>query len=209
MTNSFELIQMERKLPPQNEQIIRLLAVATFQNYHGYERIIKGLAQHYHGKADRKIELYMVGNGRELIKYKKMVKQYALEKSVQFCGRKIGPELDHIYDYMDIALGSFGMYKEKVYKSSSLKVREYLAKGMPVVCGCRDDAFEGDKSYKYYLEFPNDNTVVNMQMIVDFYRSIYEADRDREQIHREIREYAKKTVDLSVTMRPVMEYICS
>lgn len=135
MKNSYEMVQNERMLPRQNKQIIRLLAVATFQNYHGYERVIKGLAQYYDESAERKIELYLVGNGEEAIKYKKMVKQYDLEKSVQLCGRKTGSELDHIYDHMDMALGSFGMYKEKIYKSSSLKVREYLAKGMPVVCG--------------------------------------------------------------------------
>lgn len=208
MTNSSEILQTERMLPQQNERIIRLLAVATFQNYHGYERVIKGLAQYYHGLAARKIELYMVGNGEEMMKYKKMVRQYDLVKSVQFCGRKTGLELDQIYDHMDIALGSFGMYKEKIYKSSSLKVREYLAKGIPVVCGCRDDAFEQEKSYKYYLEFPNDNTLINMRFIVGFYKSIYETDMNREQIHKEIREYAKRTVDLSVTMQPVMRYIC-
>ena len=52
-------------------------------------------------------------------------------------------------------------------------------------------------------------TIKDMQRIVDFYKSVYEANTEREQIHREIREYAKKTVDLSVTMQPVIEYICS
>lgn len=209
MKNSYEMVQNERMLPQENKQIIRLLAVATFQNYHGYERVIKGLAQYYDESAERKIELYLVGNGEEAIKYKKMVKQYDLEKSVQLCGRKTGSELDHIYDHMDMALGSFGMYKEKIYKSSSLKVREYLAKGMPVVCGSCDDAFERQKDYKYCLEFPNDNSVIDMKRVVDFYKSVYESDTEREQIHREIREYARRTVDLSVTMRPVIKYICS
>lgn len=209
MTNSCNVIQNKSMLPQQNKQTIRLLAVATFQSYHGYERVIEGLARYDHEPTDRKIELYLVGNGEEAIKYKKMVKQYDLEKSVQFCGRRTGSDLDHIYDHMDIALGSFGMYKEKIYKSSSLKVREYLAKGMPVVCGCCDDAFERQKDYKYCLEFPNDDSIIDMQGIVDFYKAVYESDKEREQIHREIREYAKKTVDLSVTMQPVIEYICS
>ena len=209
MTNSCNVIQSESMPPRQNEQIIRLLAVAAFQKSHGYERVIASLAQYYHGSVDRKIELYLVGYGDETIKYKKMVRQYGLEQYVFFCGRKVGLELDHIYDRMDIALGLFGAYKRKLYSSSALMVREYLAKGMPIASGCHEDAFEQEKNYKYYLEFSNDDSVIDMQRIVDFYKSVYEANTEREQIHREIREYAKKTVDLSVTMQPVIEYICS
>ena len=194
MTNSCNVIQSESMPPRQNEQIIRLLAVAAFQKSHGYERVIASLAQYYHGSVDRKIELYLVGYGDETIKYKKMVRQYGLEQYVFFCGRKVGLELDHIYDRMDIALGLFGAYKTK---------------GMPIASGCHEDAFEQEKNYKYYLEFSNDDSVIDMQRIVDFYKSVYEANTEREQIHREIREYAKKTVDLSVTMQPVIEYICS
>lgn len=209
MINSYGVIQSESMWPMQNTQIIRLLAVAAFQKSHGYERVIAGLAQYYHGSADRKIELYLVGYGDEVIKYKKMVRQYGLEPYVFFCGRKVGLELDHIYDRMDIALGLFGAYKRKLYSSSALKIREYLAKGMPIVSGCYEDAFERKKDYKYFLEFPNDDSVIDMQRIVDFYKSVYESDTEREQIHREIREYARRTVDLSVTMQPVIKYICS
>lgn len=209
MKSDYSISQTERKCLQQRQQTIRLLAVATFQKSHGYERVIKGLAQYYHGSADSKIELYLVGNGEESIKYKKIVKQYELEQYVRFCGEKIGSELDYMYNGMDIALGPFGLYKRKIFKSSSLKVREYLAKGMPITSGCHEDAFERGKPSRYYLEFPNDNTPIDIQMIVDFYKSIYETGMNRDQIHKEIREYAKKTVDLSVTMQPVMEYIRS
>lgn len=190
-------------------QTIRLLAVAAFQKSHGYERVIKGLAGYYRGPADRKIELYLVGNGKEVIKYKKLAKQYGVEQYIFFCGEKTGLELERIYDHMDIALGVFGLYKRKIYRSSALKIREYLAKGLPIVSGCQEDAFEQKEDYKYFLEFPNDDSVIDMQRIVDFYKSVYEADTEWEQIRREIREYARRTVDLSVTMQPVIKYICS
>lgn len=207
MNGDCSISQTERKCQLKRQRTIRLLAVATFQKSHGYERVIKGLAQYYRGSADSKIELYLVGNGEETVKYKKMVQRYELEPYVILCGRKIGSELDYLYESMDIALGPFGLYKRKIFKSSSLKVREYLAKGMPIISGCHEDAFERGKPGRYYLEFPNDNTPIDIKMIVDFYKSIYETDMNRKQIHKEIREYAKKTVDLSVTMQPVIEYI--
>lgn len=209
MKSNNNILQTKRQCLQQGQRKIRMLAVATFQKSHGYERVIKGIARYYNGSSDSKIEFYLVGNGEETIKYQKMVKQYGLEQYVIFCGKKIGSELDYMYNGMDIALGPFGLYKRKIFKSSSLKVREYLAKGMPIISGCHEDAFEREKSNRYYLEFPNDNTPIDIKMIVDFYKSIYETDMNREQIHKEIREYAKKTVDLSVTMRPVMEYIWS
>ena len=116
MKGNCGILQTERKCQPKRQRTIRLLAVATFQKSHGYERVIKGLALYYHGSADSKVELYLVGNGEETIKYKKMVQRYELEPYVIFCGRKIGSELDYLYESMDIALGPFGLYKRKIFK---------------------------------------------------------------------------------------------
>lgn len=145
---------------------------------------------------------------RGTCKYKKLVKRCKLEDYVLLYGRKTGDNLDYIYDSMDIALGSFVSYKN-IYRSSALKIREYLAKGIPVVSGCCEDAFEQDEQYKYYLELPNDSIIVDIQLIINFYNDIYETGMEWVQIRREIREYAKRKVDLSITMMPITEYVNS
>ena len=40
-----------------------------------------------------------------------------------------------------ICIGSLAMYRNKMYESNSLKIREYIALGFPVILGCQDVAY--------------------------------------------------------------------
>lgn len=188
-------------------KIIRLLAVGVLQKSHGYERCIQGLAQYYFNKPGRTIEIHIVGDGTELNYYKNLVAKYHLERYVFFYGRKVGVELEQIYNNMDIALGSFGAYKRGITKSSSLKIREYLAKGLPIISGCREDVFDDMSDYPFYLQMPNDNSLVDMRDILCFYDSVYSGNITRQAVHDEIREFAKIKVDMEITMKPIIEYL--
>lgn len=189
----------------KQDDIIRLLAVAIFQKSHGYERIIRGLSHYYRKGGERKIELHMVGAGSELPFYKEEVKKYHLEEVVFFYGKKSGAELQKIYNNADIGLSCFGLYKRGISRSSVLKVREYLAEGLPVVTGCYEDILDSG-IIPYLLSFPNDNSVIDVKRIVEFYDSIY-AGKNRSEIHEKIRDFAKKRVDMRVVLRPIIEYI--
>lgn len=46
-----------------------------------------------------------------------------------------------------------------------------------------------------------------MEEVINFYDSIYQNGRNRDVIHEEIRDFARRTVDMSVVMKPIMEYI--
>lgn len=201
MVNGVKKAELRKK----NDDKIVLLAVAAFQKAHGYERCLKGLAE-YKKRNERKVEILFVGDGAELNYYKRLTKELGIEADVVFYGRKTGDELDNIYNLADIALGIFGLYKIKVYKSSALKIREYLAKGLPVVSGCYEDAFEyGERDF--FLQFPNDKSIIDIGRVVQFYENIYESGTSREYIRDNIRAYAQKHLDMSVVMQPIINYI--
>lgn len=189
-----------------DEDKIILLAVANFQKYHGYERCLIGLFNYYNEGGKRQIEFHMVGYGNELNYYKELVKKCQLEKRVFFHGRKTGKELDQFYDMADIAVGSLGFYKAKAEKSSNLKIREYLAKGLPIVSGCREDVFDNG-NVDFYYQFPNDDSPIDMKKIINFYDKLYRSGKKREDINAQIREYGNQTVDMKVVMKPVVDYI--
>lgn len=66
-----------------------------------------------------------------------------------------GNSIDNIYyhgylgreDYQEImkicciCIGSLAMYRNNMHESNSLKVREYIAAGFPVILGCKDSAY--------------------------------------------------------------------
>ncbi len=198
-----------RPILSQNEKTdtsINMLAVAQFQPSHGYERIIRGIASYYLNGGTRDIKLHMVGEGPENEMYKRIVKTLGLDGRVVFYGSLTGKELDQTYENKDIGLGALGMYKRKLKKSSVLKVREYLAKGLPVVCGAPDDAFlYGGR--KYCIEFENDPGEIDVGKILKWYDDLLDTDGGRMQLIHKIRDYAEKNVDVSATMAPVIGFI--
>lgn len=187
---------------------INLIAVACFQPHHGYERCILGMKKYYenHARNKTKIFLHMVGEGSELDRYKQLVKMYKLEKYVLFYGSRRGDSLNEVYDKADIALGSFGFYKIKLEISSVLKVREYLSRGLPIVSACSEDVFLDDPQ-EFYLHVDNDDSVVDMDQIVEFYERLFTDGMDRKKMAEKIRDYAKRKVDMPVVMQPIIEYI--
>lgn len=184
---------------------INLIAVAVMRPHHGYERVIEGLYQYYSDKGSRDFHVHMVGDGIERGTYEKLIREYKLESHFTFYGMQSGKELHEIYCKADLALSAFGWYKDKVSKSSTLKVREYLAKGLPVISGCREDAFD-ETNGEFCEVFPNNNSPIDFNRIVSFYEKIYR-DNDRKRVIENVREFAKNHVDNCVTMKPIMDYI--
>ena len=136
-----------------------------------------------------------------------MVKKYNLEAHVVFYGAKYGEELDQIYDLADAGLAAFGSYKEGVDKLCTIKVREYFAKGLPVVLGCEDNLFRGEAK-RFGLILPNDSSAIDISKVLSFLDGIY-TDKTRNEVTNCIVELAQRTVDNEVTLRPVIEYIYS
>lgn len=184
---------------------INLLAVALLARHHGYERIIKGLGQYYKEPQKRKVYFHIVGDGPEYKKYKKLVKKHKVDKYVKFYGPKYGSELDEIYNMADAGLAAFGVYKDGFSKLSTIKAREYLAKGIPVILGADDDLF-GGKNSKYGLMFSNTADVVKIEKIIKYLDELY-LGRFKSDINAEIRRFAYQRVDNSVVMQPIIDYI--
>ena len=174
---------------------------------HGYERCIQGLARYYQKNPGRRVEIHFVGDGEEKDYYQSLVSQLHLEEYVFFYGSQTGKELDLIYNKADAGLGFFGLYKDKMSTISSLKSVEYLAKGLPVISGCVEDIMKYENGKSFFKIFPNDESVIDIKEIVGFYDSVYNNNKDRNSVHREIRNFARQTVDMSVVMKPVINYI--
>ena len=197
--NDFPLRKLKNK--EKNDEIV-LLAVANFQSSHGYERVIRGISIYYNNGGQRNIKLYMVGDGKERSSYVNLVNKLQLNDRVEFLGKLTGEALDSVYDEADIGLGCFGLYKFGLYSSSALKIREYLARGLPVASGCTEDVLS-NKGLDFFEEFSNNEEAINMNDIIDLYERCYV----QNDILTKIRDYALRTVDMKISLRSVIDYI--
>ena len=185
---------------------INLIAVAQFQPSHGYERLLQGIEQYYSNGGTRSVQLHMVGNGGEVEGYKKLVHKLQLEDIVIFHGALFGQDLDIMYNYCDIGMAAMGFYKRGINRSSELKVREYLAKGLPVACGAPSDVFTNNRK-QFCIEYPNDATAIDVEKMIKWYDELVDQYDDKRSLSKKIREFAYNAVDIRSTMKPVIDYL--
>ena len=191
----------------QTNNTIVLTCVAMFSFWHGYERLLYGLKNYVEsGPRDYSFLINFVGEGPELNFYKRLVKENSLGKFVIFHGKKFGKELDYIYANTDIGISCLGCYKKRIDVIGDLKTREYLAKGIPTISGCKVDLFEKKIDTEYYREIPNDQTPVYMDDIICFYEFIEEK-RKMESVENSLHEYSIKKFDYNRTILPITEKI--
>lgn len=188
-----------RKCRKRSGKIV-LLAVAYMAGWHGYERVIEGMAQYYRMGGERNIVFRLVGGGPEIGKYRGLAEECGLEQRIEFCGELEGKELDKQYDESDLAVGSLGLYKKGLEQGAPIKLREYCSRGIPFIYGYRDTGFRGDE--EYLLNLPNKDEEIDMQPVIAFYEKTVE----NPEIVSKMRETARKHFTWDSILEPVISF---
>ncbi len=187
------------------EVAIRLIAVAQFADWHGYDRLIEGLYEYYKHSPEKKVFIDFVGDGSVLQQYREMVYKYDLDKYIVFHGLLTGDALSAVFNQADIAVCSLGCHRIGVFLGSFLKSREYIARGLPMISSTKIDILPDDYQYIQYV--PEDDSAIDVESIVKFCNVLNHAE-DRQQQVKNIRAFAESNCDMSVTMKPIiLEFI--
>lgn len=190
---------------PRMDNVIDLLAVAMMAPWHGYDRLIEGIHRYYENGGKRRIVLHLVGEGPATPEYKRLVEKYAIDKHVIFHGKKSGLDLDAMYDIADIGVGSLATVQKKIYKANALKVLEYMAKGLPVICEEVEVGIPKESAYR--LTVISDQPSINIEEIIGFYDSIYTVNEPVDVIIEDLRRYCKDNCSVDVGLSGVFEFL--
>lgn len=198
--NGSDVESVNLRQPQFDDNRVHILAVAAMSVWHGYDRMIKGIATLDKDFRDR-IVFDMVGNEGDgsLTQWKQLVEELGLEKQVIFHGRKMGEELDPFYEKADVGICSLGMYRIGFESGSILKLREYSARGLPFVYAANDPALPTEQ--KFALKVPNDDTPIDVKQVIDFALAL----RNEEDIPIQMREYARNVMSWESQMKLVFD----
>lgn len=194
-----------KDVPPRSanyklkKQTIRLTCVANFAYWHGLDRLIEGMKR-YNGKY--KIILNVVGDGEEINNLKLLSSGM---KNVVFHGIKTGEDLTKIFDATDIAVDALGRHRTGVFFNSSLKGKEYVARGIPVVSAVKTE-LDNVSSFPYYFRFLADESYIDINDVIRFYDTVYSADTP-ENITIKIRKITKKLFDYEWGFKKIIQGI--
>lgn len=148
----------------QENDVFRMVAVGTLFPYHGYDRVLKGMADCHEYIGDVKIEFHVVGNSHTIDELHQMADKLNLH-NVFFHGIKTTEELNLMYEKFDVGLGCLALHRRNADIDTTLKIIEYYCRGIPVIstgkCPLLDDRFS-------YVVSDNE-TPIDIREIYEYY----------------------------------------
>lgn len=167
----FDAIPMKRN---QNETIneLHLIGVAEVHYWHGFDRLVNGLAEYYRTNPDYKVYFHIVGpmsGERERGEILPVIRDNHLEPYVILHGPLHSVELDAQFEKADFAIGSLGRHRSGITYIKTLKNREYAARGLAFTYSETDEDFD---SMPYVWKAPADESPVDIAKLIEFQRSL-------------------------------------
>ena len=125
-----------------------ILCLAKFAWWHGYDRILSSLAK---ANTPSEYHLHFVGDGPALPKLRAQVEANDLSEHVTFYGNQSGEDLKRIIVKCHLGVDSLGRHRSANLTNSSLKSKEYLTFGLPLVLAHQDPSMEDFAPYIYQI----------------------------------------------------------
>ena len=176
---------------------VRLLGVANLAPWHAYDRVVRGIAAH--GATPPRFEFHVVGDGPSAPALRALSEELGVTDRVRFHGVRTGEELDTLYERADLALGSLGMHRLGHGTASSLKTREYCARGIPFVMGGPDEDFP--PALPFVHRVTSDESPLDLASIARFHEGL----REMADIPGRMRDYAEQRLTWRAKLAPVLD----
>ena len=147
-------------------QEIHLIGVAEIHYWHGFDRLLKGLANYYIHAPQYKVYFHIIGDFfslREREEYMSIIKENHLAPYVILHGRQAGQMLDLLFELCDFGIGSLGRHRSGITNIKTLKNREYAARGIPFIYSEIDEDFE---NMPYIMKIPANEEAVDIKQIL-------------------------------------------
>lgn len=203
--NGIDLARVKERQHKAADDSIHLLCVAMFMDWHAADRIIEGIAEYENSPQAENVMLHLVGEGEKLPSLRSLTKSLKIEDRVVFHGYCDSHKMDELYDMCDVAVASLGFHRIGVDVASTLKTREYLAKGIPFVYSGNIDVFVNNP-VDFCMKIPADDSPVDIEDVVNFFRNLTEGESVADLTSR-IRAYAEEHVGMDAAMSNVVKLL--
>ena len=164
----FDSVKLKSVINDTSKEL-NLIGVAEIHQWHGFDRLVKGLAQYYAEPRDYTVRFHVVGyfySAEGEKEFKRLISENSMEPYVIIYGKKHGEELDDLFDKCDFGIGSLGRHRVGIQRIKTLKNREYAARGISFIYSETDSDFDDEP---YVLKAPADETPVDIHEIIKFY----------------------------------------
>lgn len=146
---------------------VHLLGVAEVHPWHGYDRLIRGLAAYYRQGGGRKVCFHIVGevSPADRQAWDAYIKEEGIAEYVLFHGQQHGDVLTDFFCRATFGIGSLARHRSGIDRIKTLKNREYAARGLAFIYSETDDDFDHQP---YVLKAPADESPIDIDRILHF-----------------------------------------
>lgn len=162
----FSQIPLKRKINDTNHEL-HLIGVAEIHYWHGFDRLVRGLANYYQTHPSYKVYFHIIGEFFGEKEILPVIKQHGLEEYIILHGARHGKELDDLFEQADMAIGSLARHRSGIIHIKTLKNREYAARGLSFIYSEIDSDFENKP---YILKAKADESPIDIDQIIEFYK---------------------------------------
>lgn len=187
----------DKRLLKLNKKRIDFIGVAGLTFWHGYDRMIKSLGRYYEKNNEIDVYFHIVGDGKTKDDLKVLSKDLKIQDKVIFYGNKSGKELDKIFEKCEIGVDSLGRHRSGNNYNNSLKSKEYLARGIPLIKSHVDLSL---KNTDFYYDVSSDENIFGLEKILEWY---FKSNFNSEQI----RNYVKENLTWDIQIRKILNKI--
>ena len=195
--NGFDVSSVSVRTAPALDKEVHILGLANLAFWHGYDRIITGMAK-YDGPY--KIFFHIAGGTgySEIQNLRNLAVQLDVADNVIFYNPLYGKELDALFNVCHVAAGALAIHRKGLHVTSELKLREYCARGIPFFISSYDPDFE---NVDFSLRVTEDDAPIDVANICDFIEKIYSQKNHAQLIHN----FAEKNIDWAILLKRLFE----
>jgi len=172
---------------------LNIIGVGSLDFWHGYDRAIKGLANSKYN-----IVLHIVGDGKELNSLKELSIKLGVEEKVVFYGKLHSQKLDAVFEICHLAIDSLGRHRSGNNYNSSIKSKEYAARGIPFFQSHIDKSFS---NCDFVLKVPSDEKYIDFDNVFSWYKEL-------KVLPIEIRNFAISKLQWKSQFDKILPFLC-
>lgn len=180
-------------------RMIFLKGAVTSADFNGLDRLFKGMAT-YQGPYQLKLKLF----GRNLENETRMINELGIQNMVETGDFISKNEVDELMNEIDLGVGAMGVHRKGLISTTTIKAREYFARGLPFFYGHQDPDLTGHPEVvNFCKEFPASEDPINFTDIINWYQDIIK----NPDLSFAMHQYAKDNLDYTVKMKRLSDYL--
>lgn len=191
-----QAFNLKKGFPDDEEfKMVFLKGASTNADFNGLDRVFEGLAN-YKGNAKIKFYLY----GKNLQNEKLMIDRLKINDKV-ITGEYIDKtEIDRLVEEMNLGISALAVHRKGLKETTTIKSREYFARGLPFIYGHRDpDLSDRSELKNMCLELAGNDQPIDFEEVIKWYDQI-----DKANVSEQMRDFAMKNLDYKVKLKRIV-----